>query len=263
MTEQPGHHEALIAAALAGELDAEGRRDLDAACAADPSLRRDLRELQELTQRLDDADLDWEEAEPPHGLLSEVLAATERADPEQGYRAGDRTAPESAGTAVASVSELVPGSTRSSHPRRSAPHTRRVLAGWAAAACLLVVGALGGSVITDALDAPPSGPPGTLGAVEELSFSSSPADTLVDAALVAHTWGTETVLEVDGLDVGEAFEVVLVREDGTEYVSGAFLGSEQTVTCRLNAAVMREDVSRLQIRDDTGAVVATSEVEHI
>ena len=270
MTDQEHEREALITAALAGELDAEGRRAFDHACATDASFLRDFRELQELTLRLDRAELRWEEAEPPSYLLDDVLAATERERTDQDAAEQELTA--GPGNDVgAPVPDLAQRRTRGPHrtsPRsRSHPpaarRPRRVLAGCAAAAGLLVAGALGGSVITDALDAPPSGPAGTLGAVEELSFSSSPAGALVDAALVAHTWGTETVLEVDGLDAGEAFEVVLVREDGTEYVSGAFLGSEQTITCTLNAAVLREDVVQLQIRDDSGAAVATSEVEHI
>jgi hypothetical protein len=251
MTEQSPQREALIIAALAGELDTDGLRDFDGACALDPSLLQDFRELQHLTERLDRAELEWDEAELPPGLLDRVLAATGQDDREN----------RSADDDGASVADAIP--LRGFSPRRQRRRAPRVLVGAAAAASLLVIGALGGSVITDLVDAPPSGPPGTLGAVEDISFSSSPDGTLFDAALVAHTWGTETFLEVDGLDVGRSFEVVLVREDGTEYVSGAFIGSEQTITCQMNAAVMREDVSQLQIRDDSGAVVATSEVENI
>ena len=123
-----------------------------------------------------------------------------------------------------------------------------------------MAGALGGQALTGALQAPPDGPPGTLGALEDVTFSEQPAGTTVDAALVAHTWGTETVLELDGLAVGEEFEVVLVGDDGEEYLSGTFLGADRTVTCRMNAAVLREDVSQLQIRDGGGAVVAVSDV---
>lgn len=83
------------------------------------------------------------------------------------------------------------------------------------------------------------------------------------ASSVAHTWGTETVLEIDGLAEGEIFEVILVSEDGAELTSATFFGAEQTITCRMNAALMREDVSQLEIRDASGSVVVSSSVPDV
>lgn len=45
---------------------------------------------------------------------------------------------------------------------------------------------------------------------------------------MAHTWGTETILEVDGAPLGQTFAVVLLSEDGEELTSGTFVGTEQT-----------------------------------
>lgn len=68
---------------------------------------------------------------------------------------------------------------------------------------------------------------------------------------------------MDGLAEGEIFEVILINEDGAELASGTFFGTEQTVVCRMNAALMREDVSQLQIRDEAGAVVVSSTVPDV
>ncbi|KUG59088.1 hypothetical protein [Nesterenkonia jeotgali] len=104
----------------------------------------------------------------------------------------------------------------------------------------------------------PLGPPGELGSQEPVSFTDPSAGVVVDGSLIAHTWGTETVLLIDGLPVGEAFTVVLIGEDGQEIESGSFLGSEVPVDCRMNGAVLREDVQRLEIRDETGGEVTAA-----
>ena len=80
----------------------------------------------------------------------------------------------------------------------------------------------------------------------------------IDGSVIAHTWGTETVLEIDGLPAGDSYSVVLVGDDGVESPSGTFFGSEVTIDCRMNAAVMRDDVSTLEIRDDSGDAVAVA-----
>ncbi len=242
MSDQHARREALLAAALTGDLHSDEQHDFDLACAADPTLAEELQELRDLTRRLGRADLAWEEAPLPPGLAERVSLAT-GADP------------------VDPAVDTAPSRSRRTGSRRPTSGTRpRRLQFSLAAAGLLVAGALGGQALAGALQAPPDGPPGTLGAMEDVTFSEQPAGTTVDAALVAHTWGTETVLELDGLAVGEEFEVVLVGEDGEEYLSGTFLGADRTVTCRMNAAVLREDVSQLQIRDGGGAVVAVSDV---
>lgn len=104
----------------------------------------------------------------------------------------------------------------------------------------------------------PSGPPGTLGVVEQVSFDGEPAGVEVNGSLVAHTWGTETILRIDGLAVGDTFSVVLVDARGDELPSGTFLGSAVTINCRMNAAVMRADLTTVEIQDGSGATVATA-----
>ncbi|MBE1513909.1 hypothetical protein [Nesterenkonia halotolerans] len=120
--------------------------------------------------------------------------------------------------------------------------------------------------------AQPSGTPGELGVQEPVSFTEpdlaggdaeSDPEVAVEGALVAHTWGTETVLEITGLPVGSSYSVVLVGEDGEEIESGSFLGSELPVECRMNGAVLREDVDRLEIRAEDGTALTAAELPDV
>lgn len=129
----------------------------------------------------------------------------------------------------------------------------------AAVGCV-IAGAGGTLVVQQIIDSPPDGPPGTYGAVEEASFVTEPAEVDIDGALVAHTWGTETVLEMEGLEPGVSFSVVLVADDGEEFSSGTFFGSEVLIECRMNAAIMRDDVDRVEITTDDGDLIAQADL---
>ncbi|WP_432245208.1 hypothetical protein ACRB8A_17350 [Arthrobacter sp. G.S.26] len=270
---QPSREDELMAAALAGSLSAAERRELDAACAANPALLRELEALEGLNHRLAESGIEWTEHDVPASLagtmdtLSRELSApgpTAKAvtaenagtpEVQHGVQAG--------GTGQREASRAHVLRARDGGPPTSGGRRYRVPLLAAAAAALLVIGGLGGSALATFQQAPPTGPPGTLGAIEGVQLSGSPAGTSFDASLVAHTWGTETVLAIDGLPVGESFEVVLVRTDGRELDSGTFLGAAQTVTCRMNAAVLRGDVAALQIRNAAGTVVASSNLPRV
>jgi hypothetical protein len=117
------------------------------------------------------------------------------------------------------------------------------------AAASLAVGLTVGATIPGALSAPPAGDPGTLGAVEELIVDDQSPGAQIEAELVAHTWGTEAILDATGLDVGATYSVVFIGTDGAEYIAGEMLGSDVPIHCRLNAAVLRQDAVRLEIRE--------------
>lgn len=244
MTDSPSRREELIAGALAGDLDAAERGEFTRASAADPTMLEDLHEMQETAGLLARAGIGWQESDPPPDLGRRILASTSgsASDPGPPAAAPDR-------------------GPREDRPRRRRPARAALLS--LAAAGFLAMGALGGVLVDQRLQAAPSGPPGTLGAVEDVEVADLPRGTSIEVALVAHTWGTETVLEVDGLGVGDSYEVVLVREDGREMPSGTFLGSEVRITCHLNAAVLREDVAEVRIRDATGEVVLASQVPRV
>ncbi|GGF96443.1 hypothetical protein GCM10007304_08000 [Rhodococcoides trifolii] len=133
----------------------------------------------------------------------------------------------------------------------------------AAAAVGILAGVAGVLGIQAVRNAPVTGPPGTLGAYEQVDFDESEAGLTVDGGLVAHTWGTETVLEVSGVRTDEVYGVYLREASGLTMASGTFLGTPVPVDCRMNAAVGRSEVIGLEIRTARGDVVATAEVPQV
>jgi hypothetical protein len=236
----------LMGGALAGELTVAERAELAALIEADPALGVELEQLGATVTDLGRGVDGWREESPSEELRDRVLAAT--AGP--AARAG-----------IVSADSAPAGSTPGQQHRPRAPRRRSF---WVPAACFaggVLVAATGFVVAPGLQDGPPQGPPGTLGAVEDVALDGGPgsvAGARIDASLVAHTWGTETVLEIEGLPVGEGYDVVLIGADGQEYDSGSFLASAVTIDCRMNAAVMRSDVERLEIRQDDGAVVTAA-----
>ncbi|MDN3495241.1 hypothetical protein QL996_04825 [Planococcus sp. APC 4015] len=220
--------EELIAAAVAGALTPSERDELDRLRARHPWIEDEIASLGRLAERLHDSDAGWETPVLTDDLRARVVGGLP------------------AGLPVAAPAEPV-----RTH--------RRWLTPTLAAACLALGLAIGIGV--PALSSlPPTGPPGTLGALESLVVSDRVEGVAVEADLVAHTWGTEAVLDVTGLDVGETYSVVFVSADGTEFSAGQMLGSAVAIHCRLNAAVMRQDAARLEIRDADANPVALAEL---
>lgn len=233
----------LVGAALAGDLSEAEQVELDALCDADPGLAEELAELRQVVGLVGDARPDWSDQseqpadEPPPSLAGRVAAI-----PATEAQAHGRGAPGDG----ARVVPLAPRGEERGRRRR----WPRLLAG---AAGLLLAGAVGGQLVRSAVDAPPDGPPGTLGAVEPVAFGESVEDEDLQVSVVAHTWGTETVLEMEDTQPGETYEVVLVDQAGTTYPAGTFAGSSERVVCRMNAALRRPDVATLQVRATDGS----------
>lgn len=214
----------LIAGALSDDLDESERAEFARLRATDPTVDDELAQL--------------------GGIAAEVAAS--------GW---DASAP----SAALRYRVLGIGSEAPDNPVVSLPRRRPWLAVAAAAACV-AIGA-GGVLTTQALtDRTPTGAPGALGVVEPIEFTGQTSGVAIDAALVAHTWGTETQLTIDGLPAAETFDVVLVTTDGDVLSSGSFLGSTVEIECEMNAAVLRESVAGVQIQDDAGHVVAKAAV---
>lgn len=224
--------EELIAAAVSGELSPAEEAELARLRAEHPWIDEELASLHALGERLQGADAAWTQPASTDVLRARIMSEI----PATAERQAQSAAP----------------STPSARSAR-----RRWMTPVLAAACLVVGLAIG--VGTPALlSVPPSGPPGTLGAIEQVEVDVRAAGIRVDADLVAHTWGTEAVLDVTGLDVGATYSVVFVGIDGTEFSAGEMLGSSVEIHCRLNAAVMRDDAARLEIRDAESNPVASA-----
>lgn len=221
----------LLAAAAAGPaLGGRERAELDALLRRSPAAAAELAELRAVVAQLEPlraSGTPWEESASP-GLAARVAAVGRVAAP--------------------------PGRSRG-----------RVAAFALAASALLLVGGLGGALLQGSLDEQRveravEGPPGTLGAVEQVPVATTSSAVTATASVVAHTWGTETLLDMTGLQAGQTYEVVVVDEAGAAVVAGTFIGTGGGVDCVMNAAVLRQDADRVEVLDASGAAVITSDL---
>lgn len=162
---------------------------------------------------------------------------------------------------------------RSGWPLRSTGHPRRrcscrrslptdhglwVLA--AAAAVLVIAAGLGGWAVGQREPGVPTGPPGTFGVTELISFTGEPRGVEIEASIVAHTWGTETVMTIDGLEQG-TYTVQVVGTDGESVDSGTFIAPARGITdCRMIAALLRQEADIIVVSDSDGDVVMRSQL---
>lgn len=277
----------LLGAAAANDLSPAEQQELDALCAEDPQLAQELRQLRQTSSALSQHSRGWNEEAPSEQLRGRVLAAVHAATADAAPTPTPVPTTRTAQPAPArpDVAHPAPGAegTRRAGTRRT--RSRRTMMLTAASVALGVAATLSVQAVLDSdptdtgsdadsglLAEQPSGAPGELGVQEPVSFTDpdlagedaeSGAEVTVDGALVAHTWGTETVLELTGLPVGGSYSVVLVGEDGQEIESGSFLGSERPVECRMNGALLREDVDRLEIRAEDGTPLTSAELPDV
>jgi hypothetical protein len=216
--------ELLMAAATGERLQPDVATRLERLLADDPTARQELAEISEVLAVLPEhAGWAWDPSAPPPDLEDRILAATK------------------APTALAR-SRWRPGLVA------------------ACAAGLLALGAAGGWGVAQVENEPPVGPPGTPGAIEPVTFTAEPEGIDIDASVVAHTWGTEAVFDVAGLEPGSRYEVVVVGRDGEELLAGSFLATDGTVVCRMNAAMLRPQATALAIRGPDGEEVLRAEL---
>jgi hypothetical protein len=92
-------------------------------------------------------------------------------------------------------------------------------------------------------------------ALEPLSFSVAPG-MVVEGHLIEHARGTEIRLVVSGSQDGQTHRVTLVSEDGERVNAGTFIGiGERTLRGTFNAALLREDADKLEVRTPGGELV--------
>jgi len=228
----------LIAAVLADDLSPAETAELEAMRAADPTIDAEIALLGGLPSAIRGVGA-WEDAEPSAELARRIGLISD-GDAERRMTDG-------------------PADLDARRARRGSRTRRTALAIAGAAACL-AIGAAGGALLATPRADVATGPAGTLGALEDVTFAGAPAGVDVQGEVVAHTWGTETLLAVDGLTVGDSYSVVIVDAAGGEHTSGTMLGSAVRIDCRLNADVLREDAAAVEIRDAAGDRVAVAEL---
>lgn len=124
-----------------------------------------------------------------------------------------------------------------------------------AAAAVVVALGVGGAVGRATAPQPPQPP------LEAISMEVA-EDNVVSvesADLVAHTWGVELRIVGAGFTEGETFRASFRTDDGTLVPAGEFLGVGTTpMTCFLQSATLREDVTQVLVTDDEGRTVLSS-----
>ncbi|MEY2849697.1 MAG: hypothetical protein RI885_2364 [Actinomycetota bacterium] len=239
----PDRRAELIAAALSRSLTGPEQREFEKLRAGDPTVDIELDHLRTLVGRMSGALPIWDDSAPSPALRDRVVG-------------------------IADAHGAVDDAHASTDQHEPLPVTRRGrwVTGVAAAACIALgvgMGVAATTAIGSIETAPPPGRPGDLGVVEEVGFVSASNDVDVDGAVVAHTWGTETLLEIDGLPTGDTFSVMVVTGSGARLPAGTFLGSEATVDCQMNAAVLREKATGIEIMDADGVVVSAAELPSV
>lgn len=131
---------------------------------------------------------------------------------------------------------------------------RDVLIGAAAASIGAALGV--GGIVATRDPAAPAGPP-----TESVAFASVPDGVSTEAALVDHTWGTELMLDVEGLPGGQTYQVLYGDAEGQPSLAGSFRSVPDTLMrCRFNGAVLRTDLRRVSVVDPRNQVVLQADL---
>jgi len=96
--------------------------------------------------------------------------------------------------------------------------------------------------------------------VEPVPFSVAPGME-VEGNLIKHAWGIEIRLVVSGMRDGQTYRVTLVSEDGEQVNAGTFIGTgDKPLRGTFNAALLRKDADRLEVRTPGGEPVFFAEL---
>lgn len=82
-----------------------------------------------------------------------------------------------------------------------------------------------------------------------------------DAVLIDHTWGVELRFVGSGFPEGETFRASFLDDAGVWVPAGEFRGiGAAEMTCNLQSATLREDVTRVRVTDAAGRPVMVADL---
>lgn len=123
-----------------------------------------------------------------------------------------------------------------------------------AAAGGIAAGAAGFAIVSRDWDDDPAGPPMEAASVRPVDGVQASAN------LINHTWGTEVLLDVSGLEPGAAYTMDLMAADGRRVSAGGFVGADGVMKCRNNGAVLRADLQGFAVTGPGGTEVLSAEL---
>jgi hypothetical protein len=80
------------------------------------------------------------------------------------------------------------------------------------------------------------------------------------AVLTARPWGTEVILDISGLDEGEAYWMWLTDAGGDRVVAGSFTGTGERTRVVLGSALPTDEARRIWMTDEADEVVLDAEI---
>lgn len=133
-------------------------------------------------------------------------------------------------------------------PRPSRRPVARVVLAAAAAAVLAVAVVVG----VDRFGGPPR---------EEVAVAVLAEPAEADAALIAHSWGTELQLTAAGLRDGGLYRVMFEDTSGEVIGAGTFIGTgAQPIECNLTVGILRPSVTSFLVTTATGEPVLRADL---
>lgn len=148
---------------------------------------------------------------------------------------------------VAQVRAAAAALQRPTHSRRRALLTGGIAAG---------VGGLAGYLAHDLRTEEPLAQPAV--PMEAITFTGE-ADVST-SALINHTWGTELVIDLAGLEPSRAYDVVFQTPAGDVTAGSLLAVADVVMKCRFNAAPLRADVLAIEVRSPSGDAVLRSDL---
>lgn len=122
------------------------------------------------------------------------------------------------------------------------------------AAAAGVVGAVAGGTAIGITKSGDNGPNLPLEAIQLEGMAGVNAS----ASVVDHSWGMEMLLDVEGLPVGDTYDVIYVSRSGERVSAGGFVGAAVRMKCRNTSSLMRGDATGIEIVNSAGDVVISS-----
>ncbi len=92
-------------------------------------------------------------------------------------------------------------------------------------------------------------------APDAASIALAGSDGSGTARLASHAWGTEVMLDVDGLSDGEVYWLWLTGDDGVRVGAGTLTGTGGPMHAVLASALPAEQARRIWLTDESDAIV--------